>query len=112
MQQSVLRIIGAAACNHGHAPSCLLDANFDHAMMLCVRKRRSLARRSARDKRFGAVLNLPIDKRAKSRLVKFTRFEGRNQRWYRTFEHVSTNPAFIVSQSLAIGWLTSLSFTA
>ena len=95
MEERVARVVRAAARDHRHAARGLLDADLDHAVMLGIRERRSLARRAARHQRRAAVLDLPVDQPPEGRLVKRPAAKRSHQSGYRSAEHCFC-PAFIV----------------
>ncbi len=50
--------------DHGHAPPGLVDAPFDHLLVLVMGERRAFARGSDRDQAIGALPDLPFHQRA------------------------------------------------
>src|SRR3990167_4101298 len=61
--------IGASASQHGYPPCRLFDDNFDNTNMLLHRQCGRLAGGAAGDKNVCSLLDMPIDKMAKGRLI-------------------------------------------
>jgi len=83
-------MMAAGAGHDGHATFRLLDRDLDDAPMLVGRHRRRLARRSARNEKVNALLDLPIDEFPERRFVQRAVLrEGRDERGTAALESLS-----------------------
>ena len=78
--------IRARACHHRNPALGLIDAPFDHLLVLVMRERRALAGGADRDQSVGALGDLPFDQVAERVLVDRVVPERRHQRGERSPE--------------------------